>query len=495
MLLLTIALRNKHRLLRQLTAAALGLHFVFCAPPAYSLSPELTAEEQKVEELTNRILHREIDLERYYLQYRKIGTANPKFRRLRYFLLQVASTSCTLASNTIFVDVGKKGLKGKATDIGRGDGDIEEPGPGNTVDTTGEVRSGLILALIGSIVGPGSSLIELCSNGYTAVKNIKDHNNPAAAVKNVVARIREIDDLLAQRKKIIDDHPQLRALAINKAEHIVLESFRDWCISEFIDVYAEAKSSQSGANVYYALDVVQGSCATAGNILALKSLEPGKDRFAGPAANISIVSDGINIVNSPLSYYIGKRMNNYWRKRLRTKMTDRLLAGEPETKNAMAQLRGVVEAADDGALGASGAIEGRVAAYLMWSQRYHKISEKQEIELRHRSKVAAQGRLMGPLLGGAGLAQDILASTTFYGVGDNERRGASLNYAGAITALSGNVAALSYTNANFVGEIIHRKKLRGQGLLPEQLLEERLRLLFQIDKMVGDEDRKEIQLR
>ncbi|MBA3858883.1 MAG: hypothetical protein C0508_00975 [Cyanobacteria bacterium PR.023] len=492
---LTSCSRKNFSIWRKPLAIALAAQFAFCVPAAYSLSPELTTEEQKVEELTNKILHKEIDLERYYLQYRKIGTANPKFRRLRYYLLQVASTSCTLASNVIFTDVGRRGLKGKVTDVGRGDGDIDEPGPRNTDDTTGEVRSALILALIGSIVGPGSSLIELCSNGYTAVKNIKDHNNPASAVKNVIGRIKEIDSLLLQRKQLIDEHPQLRALAINKAEHIVLEAFRDWCISEFIDVYADAKSSQSGANVYYTLDVVQGSCATAGNILALKSLEPGKDRFAGPAANISIVSDGINIVNSPLSYYIGKRMNRYWRKRVRTKLTDRTLAGEPETKNAMAQLKGVVEAADDGALGASGAIEGRVAAYLMWSQRFHNIAQKQEVELRHRSKVAAQGRLMGPLLGGAGLAQDILASTTFYGVGDNERRGASLNYAGAITALSGNVAALTYTNGNFVGELIHRKKLRGKGLLPEQLLEERFRLLNQIDKLVGDEDVTDIQLK
>jgi len=480
---------------RKPIAIALGVHFAFCAPNAYSLTPELTEEEQKIEVLTNEILHKEIDLERYYLHYRKIGTATPKFRRLRYFLLQVASTSSTLASNVILTDVAKRGLKGKVTDVGRGDGEIEDSGGRGTDNTTGEVRAGLILALVGSIVGPGSSLIELCSNGYTAMKNLKERNNPASALKNVVGRIKEIDALLEQRKKLIDEHPRLRALAINKAEHIVLQAFRDWCISEFVEIYAEAKSSQAGANVFYALDVAQGSCASAGNILALDSLHPGRDRLAGPAANISIVSDGINVVNAPLSYYIGKRMNGYWAKRVRQKLSDRLLAGEPEAKKAMAQLNTVVAAADDGALGVSGAIQGRVAAYLMWSQRCHAIAQKQEVELRHRSKVAAQGRLMGPLLGGAGLAQDILSATTFYGVGDNDRRGASLNYAGAITSLSGNVASLGYTNANFVGEILHRKKLRAQGLLPEQLLEERFRMLNQIDKLIGDRDITDVQLR
>jgi len=470
-------------------AFALCLQFAFAVPAAFSLSPELTAEERKVEELTTQILHKEVDLERYYLEYRKIGTATPKFRRLRYFLLQVASTSCTLASNAIFVDVGRRGLKGKSTDIGLGDGQIENQGPRDPDDTTGEVRGALILALIGSIVGPGSSLLELCSNGYTAAKNLKQHKNPESAVKVVISRIEEIDALLAQRKKLIDEHPQLRALTINKAEHAVLESFRDWCLSEFVDFYAEAKSSQAGANVFYALDVAQGSCSTAGNILALKSLQPGKNRFAGPAANISIVSDGINVVNAPLSSYIGKRMNKYWHKRLSMRLQEHLHFGENEAKNAMTQLKNVVDASDKSTRRVATALDERVAAYLLWSRRYDRIVQKQEVDLHHRSKVAAQGRLMGPLLGGTGLAQDVLASTTFYGVGDNERRGASLNYAGAITALSGNVAALSYTNANFIGELLHRKKLRGQGLLPEQLMQERFKLLSQIDQMI---EKKEV---
>lgn len=493
-MLLTTAAKNKGNCWRQLISLALGLSFVLTAPAAYSqnsLSPELTAEEAKVEELTNLILHKEVDLERYYLQYRKIGTATPKFRRLRYFLLQVASTSCTLASNATFVDVGRRSLKGKATDIGLGDGDIENPGPRNTVDTTGEVRGALTLALIGSIIGPGSSLLELCSNGYTALKNLKQGKNPASAVKNVIARIDEIDALLADRKKLLDEHPQLRALAINKAEHAVLETFRDWCLSEFVDFYAEAKSSQSGANVYYALDVAQGSLGMTGNILALKSLRPHKDYLAGPAANISIVSDGINVVNAPLSAYIGKRMNKYWHNRLRNKLHDHLHFGETEAKHAMSHLKSLIVSSDRHALDASGALETRVAAYLMWSQRYDKILRKQEVDLHHRSKVAAQGRLMGPLLGGAGLAQDILASTTFYGVGANERRGASLNYAGSITALSGNVIGLGYTNANYVGEILHRKKLRSKGLLPDQLMDERFKLLNQIDQMVTAKERKQ----
>lgn len=471
----------------------LSLQFFLCAPAAFSLSPELTAEESQVETLTNQIFRKEVDLERYYLQYRKIGTATPKFRRLRYFAFQVASTSCAMASNILFTDVGRKGLKdSNINDFGRGDGDIGQTSGGGTStgrpssadNTKGEVRQALNLALIASILGPGSSLLELCSNGYTTLKNIKTGNNPASAVKAVESRLKEIDDLLAQRKKILDEHPELRALAINRAEHTVLECFRDWCLSEFVDLYAEVKSGQAGANVFYMLDVAAGGCAVAGNVIALRSLNPGRDKLAGPAANVSIVGDSINVINAPASSYAGKRIGQFWRNRLRKRLSDHLHYGEAESKAAMAQLRAITNAADDRALEAASSIQSRIAAYLMWSERYDAIMDKQIAELRHRSKVAAQGKRVGPLIGATGLVQDIAAATAFYGYPGDERKGASLGYAGSITALSGNGLALLYTNGNFVGELIHRKKLRQQRLLPEQLLDERIRLLHLVDQMV-----------
>ncbi len=499
---------------------------IYTPGAAVALSPDLTAEEEQVEKLTNEILHKEVDLERFYLQYRKIGTASPKFRRIRYYLLQVASTSVTLASNIIFTDVAARGLKDNSiTVFGRGDGDVDTDtpsGPGasgagnsggggggsgssgnssqrnsttpspavKAQDTTPKVRAGIILATIGVILGPGSSLLELCSNGFTTVKNIKNGDNPASAVRRVEARIKEIDDLMEQRSKIIAEHPELKALAINKAEHTVLLCFRDWCLSEFIKIYAEAKSSQAGANAYYAMDVANGGCSLAGNLLALESLSPSRDRLAGPAATVSVVGDCISVASAPLSAYAGKHMYKFWHNRLRKKMATHLHYGEDEAKQAMLQLNSIIAKTDSDTIRKAASVEARVAAYVLWAQRYDKINAKQELELSHRSKVAHQGQRMGPLISGTGLAQDLLATVAFYGQGNNERRGASLSLAGAVTAGSGNVAGLAYTNANFIGEYIFRKKLRRQNLLPEQLMAERALTLNQIDQIIEVKNKK-----
>ena len=483
---------------RKAVSLLLAAQFVISAPAAFSYSSEVTVEEARVEHLTNVIFHKLVDLERYYLRYRQVGTATPKFRRMRYFLLQVASTSCTLASNIMLTDVAHKGLKDKVTNFGRGDADVDQPNgssgssqntgvsppaPG-VADTNGEVRGALVLALVGTILGPGSSLLELCSNGFTAVKNLKQGKNPASAVKHVTARMLEIDALMTERKKIIDEHPELRALQINMAEHVVLECFRDWCVGEFVDVYSDVKSGQSAANVFYMLDVTNGALSMAGQILGLKSLHPGRDNLAGPSAVVSIVGDCFSIVSAPASAYAGKKMKSYWKKRMQKKFNEQLKFGETETKASMATLQSFVNAADDATYAASGEVISRLAAYSMWCDRYDDIIDRGEAELKHRSKVAHQGQRMGPLLGGAGLTQDLLAGVAFYGYPNNDRRGASLAYAGSITAVNGNAAALAYTNYNLVSEYLYKRKLRAKGLLPQQLQEERLRLLDQIDLML-----------
>lgn len=481
--------------IRSLVALATVLQVTFCATPVFCYTPEATAEEAQVENLTNDIFRKLVDLERYYLQYRKIGNATPKFRRIRYYLLQVASTSCTLASNIMLTDVARKGLKdSKITNFGRGDGDVDSTGtdtPAGGVDnTTGEVRRALILAMIGTVLGPGSSLLELCSNGYTAAKNLKQGKNPATAVKNVQARVAEIDSLLAERKKMLDAHPELRALPINKAEHAVLHCFRDWCVSEFVEIYSDVKSGQSGANVYYALDVTNGSLSLAGQILGLKSTYPNHDRLAGPSATVSVVGDCFSVISAPASAYAGQKLKGYWRNKAQNTFKEHLKFGEVEAKASMAQLRRVVDDADPAIIAASCDVESRIAGYMMWSARYDDIINREEIELSHRGKVAHQGRKIGPLVAGSGLAQDLMADIAFYGYPNNERRGASLAYAGSISAASGNATALAYTNYNFISEYLYRRKLRKQRLLPQQLLDERLRLLDQVDLMLPKKDQK-----
>ncbi len=125
-----------------------------------------------------------------------------------------------------------------------------------------------------------------------------------------------------------------------------------------------------------------------------------------------------------------------------------------------------------------------MAAYVLWAQRYEKFVERQLQDLRHQSRVAYQGEVAGPVLYGVGLAQDTLADIAVYRYPTNARRGASLGYAGSIAGIAGNAAGLSLTNYNLLAELLHRRNLRKKNSLPRQLMEDRLRVLNQLDRMV-----------
>src|ERR1700679_511055 len=85
---------------RKFTAILLSLLVLMPSAAVHAEQPPDDA--QRIENLNNAIVHKEIDLERFYLQYPLAGGKSPKYRRLRYFLLQVASASCSVAAQARF---------------------------------------------------------------------------------------------------------------------------------------------------------------------------------------------------------------------------------------------------------------------------------------------------------------------------------------------------------------------------------------------------------
>ncbi len=435
---------------------------ITCADVACASAP--IDDEILIDSLTNDIVHRQLDLERYYLKYRVHGTKEPKWRRARYFGLQVSSAMCGLASN--FTQIGLSGSH------------MKDP---EKISIKGS-RQGLEVGMVGIVLDGGSSVVELCSNGLTALKNIKNGTSPGAAVKNVVARVKVIDALLAERDALVKKHPELAATNVYQAEGRVLKSFRDWCLSEFADVYADVKSSQASANVYYALDIAADSVYMASQILAIKSLT--NDEHSIPSTNTGIVGDSIGIASAPASTKSYNIMYKFWRKRLAKRMQEDLIKSEDETKAAMGELNKELSSKDVSVLEAAGSVQNRVSVYLLWSGRYDQYIQQGLVDQRHQNKVALQGELSGPAISGTYLAQDILSSVALKEFARRPRAQNNLYLAGSISAAAGTAASLALTNYWLFDQIRYRRKMAAKGMLPEQLLAARLKTLDELDARI-----------
>lgn len=505
-----------------------------------AVAVEGSLAEERIEDLSYQILHREIEFERFYLNYRVFGTADPKWRRLRYYALQVGATGAAMACNTIFLKLSKQGLKAPGVqNFGRADADTDDgpdspqeaaeqaaalttapdndggSGNGNEattnrsttrtatstanrinsqgtdrggdaseLDTNRQVRAAFIMNTISTLLDGASNGIELSSSLLTCYKNKRNNVDPASTVQRAVARVKEIDTLIAEREALVQSNQGLPSSAIHRAEGRVLKTFRDWCLSEFADVYAEVKSTHTSCNVYYVLAIAADALYLSGSILGLKALSPGKEYLNGPAITNSIVGDSIAITSAPGSAFAAKFLYKYHRNKLEDKLKQELGDIEGDAKSAMAELNKEILSADLATLRRTRSVRERASAYLLWAGRYDRYIDKELIEMRHQSKVALQGELSGPMISGTYLATDVMAAIGFYKFPNDVRRASSLGYAGSISSISANSSSLFLTNYWLFSEIVRRKKLRKKGMLPEQLLAERFKTLDDVDKMI-----------
>jgi hypothetical protein len=478
-------------------------------PSAAVHAEQVPDDAQRIEDLTNATLHKEIDLERFYLQYRLTGGKSPKYRRMRFFLLQVASASCSVAAQARFIKLAANSLKHNGdTDFGIGDSDpnafidnLKTGGGaggaahnGNGSATQVEIdedesadkfaRHTFITSMIAASLDGGSALIELSSNMYTAWKNSMHQRSPGAALAKVIARTEEIDQLMSERSALIDKQPNSDAHQLYLAEGRVLQSFRDWCLSEFADGYADIKSNQSSNNVYYILAIAGDCLYISSMILAIKSLTAGKEHFAGPSTITGVVSDAIGVASAPAGAMANPFLYKHFRERLKQKLQHQLLNKEDETRAAMKELKKEIDSVGPDVLHATGSVQHRTGMYLLWSDRYDQFIAEQVDELHHQSRVALQDEFTGPAVTGTYLTQDILGTIAFYGNG-SLKTGAKLDLAGGIAACPGACAGLGLTNLFLVNEILFRRKLRKRNELPEQLLAQRLSTLDELDAMLA----------
>src|SRR5688572_15544503 len=90
------------RFARKIAAVFLSLQFLF---PLTALGAMPADEERQIDAITNQILHQEIDLERYYLQFRVHGSKIPKTQRIRFAASQLSSAAVGLASSLWIVKI------------------------------------------------------------------------------------------------------------------------------------------------------------------------------------------------------------------------------------------------------------------------------------------------------------------------------------------------------------------------------------------------------
>jgi len=435
--------------------------FTLCAADANEM---LSDNGDAIVKLTDEILVKEIGLERFYLKYKILANKEPKLRELRYFLGQQASLGLFLGGDIV-------GLTDSAQHLDT---------PRNI--SIGGLKSAIRIELIGSIIGGASSATELCSNGLVAWQNKKHKQDPASAVLHMKAVLQEVRALLATRANLISQEKPSPAYDIYATEGDLLQEYCDWCVYEFAKIYADAKSYQSGANVYYFLNTASNALYGAAGGLALKSFN--NPQFTSSSIVTGIIGDSISVLSAPAGLIAQKWLKKYYFKRVCKKLSEKVYDVEAASDYSLARLHNHVSAASENVLAQAGPIKTRLAAYDLWDQRYDEYISKETVQLRRHEKIALQSVIYGPIISGTFLAEDVLGAAAWYGNRRRPKTANNLAFSGFITAGAGSALGLGATSWYYLDEYLNQRKLKREGNMPEQLLQKRLKTLDEIETMI-----------
>jgi hypothetical protein len=458
------------RSLRKLLALSVAAQAIAFPSTAAAASDIPAEDQQRLLDLTNSVLREEIDLERFYLQYRIVGTYDPAYRYYRYFALQNAGTSLSLSANLV-----------NERDFG-----THLHHPENISRRT--ARKALCAGMLGSLFDGSSSAIELATNTRLAVTHRMKHENPRWAVESVRERLKTIDAQEAEREAIIARLPDSAAASIYRAETNVLRTYRDWCLYEFATIYADVKSFQSANNIYYGLNVAANGCYLASFILGYKLFH--HPQLGGRSAISAIIGDSLTIADVPAYHYGYDALYKFWTARLGRTMKQKFIEPRAEGKAAVETFTKLIANASSSDLASCPGAAVRRKIYDDWSLGYDDFVEKESVDVRHEYRVALQGNISGPAIGGTYLAQDIMGALSFYSTKKTHPSASeSLAFAGSISALVGTSASLAMTNFFFINEQRHNRKLKKQHIYPEQLIQARFKTLDSFDSMLASNGR------
>jgi hypothetical protein len=419
--------------------------------------------KQEYARLTKKILLSGIELERFSLNFRLESAKQPKFRRLRYFATQEAGAGCGLAFEIIADDQFGKGRRRPLQ--------VSKPA----------LHGALATVTTGSIIASAGSCLELGSNMLQSFKNKRHGYDFKAANKYVVSKLKQIDELLAQREALVAAHPDFPGQERAVIEGRILQDMRSSFLNEYSHFNADTKSYLALQNTFFFLNAVYNAVGAVGAGVAYKAVAT--PHLNGTANILFIASGGMASVAPMLSSLVAKLV--------RKEALDSLAKDLKEKPNFDAAAFAVhCKALEDlppigeGSVISTVPATQRLAIYTQSNDLFHKQLENETKTMRKLEKVAIQTSLLGPIIGSQLMTQGILGTYGYYHYPIQPRKQLNQFYYGAVVGTVGTSMAVVGNVAWLLSSMSYVHRLEKKKQLPTQLIHERLNHLDEIEKVV-----------
>ena len=441
------------------------------APPALSLPAVAVVAAPAPEDLPNqytaitkKILLCGVDLERFSLHFRLESGKQPKLRRLRYFGAQETGAACGLA----FEITGDQqfGL-GRRHPL-----QVSKP----------VLHRALATATIGSTIAGAGSCLELGLNGMQAIKNMQHGYDRESAATTVIAKLKLLDELLAQREALVAAHPEIPGYERAVAEGKIYKQMRECFVDEYARFNYDTAGYAAFQNVFFSLNAAYNAIGAAGAGVAYRAVKT--PHLNGTANILFTISGGMAAVSPLVSTMAGKFARDH-----ASHVLNRRLGEEPHfdpdafTASCKA-LQDMPHTGEGSMIPLLPATE-RLALYTQSDKLFREQFESETVVMRRLEKVALENSLLGPLIGGQLMTQGILGTVGYYRYTIRPRKQLSMYYRGSVVGTVGTSMAVLGNAAWFASSLAYEHKLSKEKRLPRQLIETRLAHLDDIEKSLN----------
>ncbi|MDX1985830.1 MAG: hypothetical protein SFV17_04000 [Candidatus Obscuribacter sp.] len=421
--------------------------------------------ESQIRAYDRQIFLELVKLAEFNVRYQQNVNHYARWRKIIYPLAQESVYGCLLAFSI--------------TDMSQRYRGWDNPGKISPTST----KVALEGAMVGTLIGGTSSMIELAANGVEEWKARRLGYSNAKAVSSVRSKVKLIDEALASRSALMRQIDRnCASWELLKLKEELLHYERERLLFEFKRWNAHSRGVAWNKNTFYIVNSAVNFSRFSAITLGLKSFTaPRASGAIGPVLSTAASLAGLGpAASSVAGNWVQRRQERSLEKLLPSKapLTD------AEAKQKFDRLTELLESDE------SKAQNLRVAKELI-HLRQEKLaldtlifSEEKNIE-RFRL-VAGQQALIAPPVSSMGLASAILSTVGYHGFRNQPIINNRLSFTGDAIVIPAESIALIATPAAAIRTYMYEKNLSKKNEHPDQLLSKRLKDLEELEATVTE---------
>lgn len=435
-----------------------------------SMSPDEALS--KIDSLTKEILLKEIELERFNLNYTRNVAVQGRWKGWRYAGFQEVNAGMGLTG--AIISTAYRGAR--LNDAAKVKPCIQE--------------SANYVPMIGSYIGAGAAAMEFGINGIHDIIARSHGYSPAESVRKVAGIKGDIDRMLAEREALEKIEGTSQTLSgqceVDRVEGKVLSDMLNQGLQEFERFHVGARKTIAFQQTQFFFDFSKYITNSLGYQFAYLALHDHHRRYNGNAGVLFMTSGCLTMFGPIISRYVGKAVGELTEHNTHVSLGHSYKAEISTLEADLAQLDKLVKQtrisnAPEKALLREGHYEEHEKTYTDEIRASEKAKSKAVL-------TATQNIGAGMYVGGTKLASGILFTVVGFNHhyrAKSERANHVTNgnlFAASVIAIpSGAFSMLDTLRIQVTGEI-NRHKLAAKGMLPGQLVTKRLAQLDDMEK-------------